>query len=194
MTRTGLALSLAAAVACCAGLGCDFFIEPAPDVEHPKEFDLEGITISYPGNWKAVREVEKIEEITMTTATFESGGHATAIVQHMKPGIPVAGTDWAGEYMKGIQQASGEELGGLANVGESVKSPVTHSILGEEREGTRQVFNISLLGESVPHSLDLYPVELEDRTIIFLSQVATEDEAKARPAFDLILDSAKKPK
>ena len=40
----GLTLVLGATLACSASFGCNFFVEPKPDVEHPQEFDLEGIT------------------------------------------------------------------------------------------------------------------------------------------------------
>ncbi len=185
-----VAIALVSAVGVPA-LGCGWLIEPKPDVDNPKAFELDGLSLSYPGNWSVSQESEAVENVTITTATFESTGNAMLIVQQFAPSVPLDMSELATEYASTIQSSASTEMGGIATVNVGASTEISREILGASRNGRQTHMSISVLGESVPHTLDVLGAELEDRTVVFISQVADEDRAKSLPAFELIMDSAK---
>ncbi len=163
--------------------------EPAADVANAKRYAGHDIAFDYPGNWKQTEESEVIEGIEMVTITTESPGSSLAIVQQFRPSVPIELEDVLADFTQGMRESLSEEMGGVVGMTDKAVSPVSHTMLGEPREGRRKQYTLSLLGESADHTVDIYAAELEDRGVIVYIQAADEDRSKAEPGFELVLGS-----
>ena len=81
------------------------------------------------------------------------------------------------------------QIGGLVDYAQGDTKPIERMIHGSMRSGLESRFTLSLLGESVPHTAQLFPVELDDRVVLVFLQVADEDRAAHGAGFDMIVDS-----
>ena len=172
-----------------AASGCGFFVEPAPDIDNPKTASAPGFTMSYPGNWKTSTEAEKIEGFTVTTLTIESSGNALAMIQVYEPGIEMGAEEVFGLFMSGVQDASKEELGGMLNVNTGSSTAMTRTVIGEEWQGRKGQFTVTLLGEKVPSRIETLQHYAEERSVVVFLQAPSEDWAKAKPGFDQVMDT-----
>ncbi|NVB37818.1 hypothetical protein G6O69_08230 [Pseudenhygromyxa sp. WMMC2535] len=187
--RSLLVSLLTACLLAAAPAGCGLFGEPKADVDNPVHFTDDGFAFDHPGNWETQVEREDIDEVTLTTVYVQSKyGNAMVIVQQFTPAVPLNYDQLAADFMLGIEEgtpdiASVEELDGGDR-------PVIHrELLGAEREGRKVRYAPSVLGESVAHTVEIYFVELEARTLVIYTQVPDEDRGKAERGFDLVLDS-----
>jgi hypothetical protein len=170
-------------------LGCGMFGEPKPDIAAAQRHTGAGLTFEYPGNWEAEVEQEQLEGMTLTMITVSSKhGNAVAIVQQFQP-LPVVDRDQiVQDFYEGITEA----VPGVAKINRldgGTAATIHRALLGAEREGRKLRYSIEIMGESVPHTVDMIFAELEDRLVIVYSQIPDEDREKAMPGFELIMDS-----
>ncbi|MEM6292346.1 MAG: hypothetical protein AAGA54_13820 [Myxococcota bacterium] len=185
----GRRLSLVAAVSTLA-LGCGFFMEPTPDVDNPEQASAGAVEVKYPGNWKTSLETDTIEGVEFSSLTIESSGNAIAVVQVFEPAVPLEPDEVFTMYMEGVTEASKTEMGGLVDVGtQTATSPFSHDLLGSSVEGRTATYNLSMLGETVPHKIQTVHTSTDDYTVVVVAQAPAEDWAKAEPGFELIYGS-----
>ncbi len=171
-------------------LGCGMFGEPTPDLDDKQRYAEHGLSFEYPGNWKTEVEQEQLPGGVSLTSITVSGkrGNAMTIVQQFQPAVPVDYDDLVGEFVVGVREA----MPGFVEARQldSGDWPTIHrQLFGAEREGRKVRYAIELLGESVPHTVDIYFAELEDRLVVVYAQIPDEDRDKAMPGFNLIMDS-----
>ena len=181
---------LLAPLALATSTGCDLFGEPKPDVANKQTFSGEGLHFDYPGNWESQVERETVEGGVTLTSIFVQAkrGNAMAIVQQFSPAVPVDYDMLVAEFVKGVQEgmpgfASAKQLDG------GQWPAINRTLVGADRPGRQVHYAAEVLGESVPHTVEIFFVELEDRTVVVYTQVPDEDRGKAVPGFDLLLDS-----
>ncbi|MEM7152582.1 MAG: hypothetical protein AAF799_07060 [Myxococcota bacterium] len=182
-------------IALCAGLstGCEAIVdaligEPDADVEHPKSFSHSGLSFSYPGNWEVEAEQETIEDIGVTTLTVESSGSALLMIVQYQPSGEF-GEDYAEEFLDDVVKEMAATADGAFTVKSLGVQDATRTLFGREVRGRQKALSTSMLGEKVPHTQRAFVVDLEDRSVVTYSQIADEDAKKARPGFELVLDS-----
>jgi hypothetical protein len=179
--RSSLLLSFA-----CGSLACGLFGEPKADVDNPKRYAANGIVFDYPGNWSAKDETETIEGIELHTVEVESSGSALAIVNQYRPGFEIDIDEVADDLVEAMREGLGT-LGKVVSLSPGSQREVEHEIVGAVRYGRERAFDSTALGEKVPHTVRIFPIELDDRTVVLYLQSADEDRAKANPGFDLLL-------
>ena len=169
--------------------GCDLLGEPAPNVGSPSHHAAHGLEFDYPGNWTLKAEVEDAEGIQIYTAEIESSGSALAMVQQFQPALPLDIDELMVDITAGLQEGAKEELGGMFDYSDLGTTDIERSMLGQARSGKAKRYALSALGEKVEHTMQMYPVELEDRSLILYMQIPDEDRTKAQPGFDQVFDT-----
>ena len=180
-------LSIVVGFACV--FGCGMFGEPAPNVGSPNHHDAHGVAFDYPGDWTLKGDVSDAEGLELYTAEIESKGNALVMVQQFKPAVPLDIEELMVEVSAGMQEGAKEELGGMAEYTDGGATDVDRMLLGETRAGKAKRFTLGLLGQKVAHTMHLYPLELDDRSLVLYLQIPDEDSATVQPGFDQILDS-----
>jgi hypothetical protein len=170
-------------------VGCGMFGEPAPNVGSPNHHDAHGLAFDYPGNWTLKGDVDDSDGISLYTAEVESPGNALVMVQQFKPAVPLDIEALIVEVSAGMKDGAKEELGGMAEYTDDGTGDIDRTLLGETRKGKEKRFTLGLLGQKVAHTMHLYPVELDDRSLVLYLQIPDEDRSKVLPGFDQILDS-----
>jgi hypothetical protein len=170
-------------------LGCHLLGEPTPNVGSPNHHAAHGLEFDYPGNWTLKGEVDNEEGIELYTANVESSGNAIAMVQQFKPALELDVEQMMIDVTAGMKEGAEQELGGVVDYSDGSTDDVQREFLGETRSGKEKHFTLGFLGEKVAHTMQMYPVELEDRALILYMQIPDEDRAKAQPGFDQIFAS-----
>ncbi len=155
----------------------------------PSHHAANGLEFDYPGNWKLKSEMQNEAGVELYTAEIESSGNAIAMVQQFKPWVPLVVDELMVDIAAGMREGAKQELGGVVDYVEGDVVDVERTLLGETRTGKEKRFTLSLLGEKVAHTMQIYPVELEDRSLILYMQIPDEDRGKAQPGFDQIYDT-----
>jgi hypothetical protein len=182
MSRLGL-------VVLAGTLGCHLLGEPTPNVGSPNHHAANGLDFDYPGNWTLKSEMQNEEGIALYTAEIESSGNAIAMVQQFEPSVPLEVDQLMVDLTTGMREGAQQEFGGVIDYADGRIVDVERTLLGQTRTGKEKQFTLSALGEKLAHTMQVYPVELEDRSLILYMQVPDEDRAKAQPGFDQIYDS-----
>jgi len=170
--------------------GCGILGEPKADVVNRLEFDRDGLSFDYPGNWETQVERETVEGGVTLTSVFVQAkrGNAMVIVQQFSPAVPVDYDMLVSEFVKGVQEgmpgfASAKQLDG------GQWPELTRKLVDSERPGRQVHYAAEVLGESVPHTVEIFFVEAEDRTVVVYTQVPDEDRSKAEAGFNLVMDT-----
>ncbi len=170
-------------------LGCGMFGEPKPDVADAQHHSAAGLSFEYPGNWKTEFEQEHVEGTTITTFTVSSKfGNAVTIVQQFQPLLALDHDQIVLDFFQGVQGAV-PELAKVSRLDGGKAETIQRSLFGAERDGRKLRYEIVVLDESVPHTVDMIFAELDDRLVIVYTQIPDEDRSKAMPGFDLVMDS-----
>ena len=166
-----------------------FFVEPQPDVENPKTFTGREIAFSYPGNWKATASTLCEGEITARIVEIESAGNAYLAVQVFSPAMSLDPAELLEETTREMHMEISRVSGGLVNSGDGITTDVTRQLLGAVRPGKKRSLTVEVFGERVPHTIEIYAVELQNLSVVVLSTGADEDLRKLGPGYALVLDS-----
>ncbi|MBW2278067.1 MAG: hypothetical protein JRF63_11270 [Deltaproteobacteria bacterium] len=186
----GLALSatlLAGCSSCEAVSG--FFVEPAPELEHPQTYSGAEVAFYYPGNWKATESNLSDVGVTAKIIEVESAGNAYLAVQIFTPALPLDALELLDETTRAMHAEVSRMSGGLVRSGDGITTDVTRQLLGAVRAGKRRQLTLEVLGEQVPHTIEVYAVELAQLSVVVLTTGADEDMSRLGPGYAQVLDS-----
>lgn len=167
--------------------------ERSPDLSSTSFYSKDGISFSYPGNWTVSKDATEAGDTEYRYLFVESPGDAILIIQRYKPAIDLTLEEFAAE----LKTTRDAEVEGMFQVGDfrpmhvksEIDSQVQAIIAGETRDGIRQSFAISVLGEKVPHYSTFFRIDDLQQTIFVVAQAATEDWELVEPAFQLVQSS-----
>lgn len=160
--------------------------EQRADVEHPRVYEREGLSFQYPGNWKANGQVL---EGGLQHVELESPGDAIIFVQR----FPFEGEELLDveAYSRELSMSAKEEMP-IGELHPGKISQITFKRSDQvELKGHRESFEVSLLGQRVPHERVIFGYPPGLPRVVVVCQIATEDMKKARPACDLALQTVK---
>jgi hypothetical protein len=169
----------------CAGLGG----EPPADLSARNTYDQHGVRFEYPGNWRLAEEVTTGEGVEARLLTIETPGDAVVLIHDIRPPSAMTLAEFSSTYQQGMRDQLQGVTGGLLELTDLGSEPLTRSLLGQEVAGVRERYTIFVLGKSIPHTLDLYPANGGEHTVVVVTQVADEDRRQVELGFDLILDT-----
>ncbi len=155
--------------------------EEAADLTNPKVYDSNQIFFKYPANWE-------ISQDTYTPAVHnlfvETPGDALVIFQSFPANLANDLKIFSKEFSESMQEQT--PIGKISN--SDLKSIPKEGGF----EWIEEEFEISILGESIPHKRIYGSKKIANRQIILIFQSATEDYPKAVPGFQLIRDTLEK--
>jgi hypothetical protein len=156
-----------------------------------ESYEKDGVRFSHFSNWKVSKD-EPIEGAPGTRVLHVEGPDS-ALMSIIW--LPAASETTLADFAASVAQGRAEEvkkaLGPIEAMQESTGSsePSTDQIAGHERTGIRQKFDIVLLGNHVPHEATFYLLETPTHKVILMSQVAKENLAATRPAWQKVYDT-----
>lgn len=165
------------------------FTEPRADIEHPKRASADGVSFEYPGNWELEEETDEIEGIVLRQLTVESPGSATAIVQLMRPPIDVDLERYSASFLQGMNEELKSGWTALIAQGKATNQPVRGTLFGEAAEGRKITMALSIAGEKMPFTIEIWAKRSATATIVLITMVPDEDAAKASPGLEQIKKS-----
>jgi hypothetical protein len=188
--RIGLLLAAALLAGCstCSDIS-GFFVEPEPDLENPNTYGGAEVAFRYPGNWKATESILSELGVTAKIIELESPGNAYLAVQVFNPALPIDVSDMLDETTRMMQQEMARITGGLVTADHGVTVDCSRQLLGALRQGKRRSLSVEVLGERVPHTVEIYVVEISGYTIVVLTTGADEDMSRLGPGYALALDT-----
>ena len=155
--------------------GC---FEQVADVANPKGYDSHQLSFQYPRNWQ-------ISEDTFTPQVHnlfvESPGDALVIIQCYNSGTT--------QDLKAFSESFSENARTETPLGEFSDSNFRTLSKEAGYDWIQEEFEISLLGESIPHKRIFGTKKINIRQVLLIFQVAIEDYLKAEPGLNLIRDT-----
>lgn len=191
MPREVLSISLVMAVALAVPLGS---CKRGPNVKSLNTFDEDGISFSYPKNWKISRDSKlgstggarlvmvegASDEVAIITALPQYGG-GMSLPQY----VDTMASGRTKEAKKMFKIGSVETV----SSGESTRSPI-FSTFGEKKlEGLGEEFSIAVLGHPVPHRANYFLIDGEGSRTFLVAQAPKERFAAAEPGFAVVFSS-----
>lgn len=155
----------------------------------PKTYSMHGLELTHPGDWAVTTTEEESDGVRYVDVTIESDDSGIVLVQQIEPAVDVDRDELMTMMTDELRKETESQVGGLIDFEQGAKQTITRSILGSERTGVESRFTLTLLGQRVPHTAQMFPCVLADRTIVLYLQVADEDRADHLAGFDGILDS-----
>lgn len=172
------------AIAAIAALGCGGLLgEPAPDVANPRTEVIGGVTFKVPGNWTTTTEYAD----GLRNTTVESDGSAFAMVQEFDQSIQMDASAYAKLIRDELEGQVDATFGDAVQTTKGDVSPVSRPWFGQMHEGATVPVSVGAAGIVVPFTLEVFQREVDGHTLLVYTQVADEDAAVVRPAFDLIV-------
>ena len=151
-----------------------------------KEYSKDGVKFTYPDNWK-ITEDNIIEGKSRFINLEDADNSIMAIT------LPEAGyTFELKEYSDNYVESMKTEIP-IGTLTDSSTEDTQRKINGQQNQGIRKKFSITLLGEKVPHIVDFFSVPSREGDAIVLIQVPEEDWKAADKEFQIIFDSLKLP-
>jgi len=152
------------------------------------------VALRYPGNWKITEDkTEKSTGVKIHYLNVESPDNGIFLIVVFSKPIPLTVQQWhqnlasaRGRHVEDMTRVGGKEFG-KAKQGKTTE--IVATIGGKKTPGVREKFNMTLLGEAVPHITEVFRVSNKARTAYLQTQAPEEDWAKERPGFNLVLSS-----
>lgn len=157
--------------------------------DEAKAYAEHGLSFSHRASWDLETERDDTSGVELVIITVDGPDSALAMIEQFRPKIAIDAAELMATLTQEMRVEAEGQIGGLVGYEQRGTKSITRKILGAERNGLESQFSISLLGEQVPHTAQLFPIELDDRTIIVFLQVADEDRAAHAAGFDTIVDS-----
>lgn len=191
--RLGFATALALST---LSSGCWLIgVEPKPDTANPKSVSYQDFTFDHPGNWSGEGATETIETFEVNTFTLESKGSALVMVQVAHPALGFQPEEFMKGFMDGVTETVDEEYGGMIGAKAGGHVAITKTVMGEEWEGRKGHFTVSVLSERVPTTIEMFGADIDDNTsVVIYLQAPNEDQAKVAPGFEQVVSSFAKAK
>jgi hypothetical protein len=149
-----------------------------------KEYRKDGLSFSYPDNWRITEDT--IIDQGIRHVNIEDSDNSLFIVQIMSFEMTVDLEEYADTFVKDI--AAKIPVGNISGVTSEVTN---RSISGRNYDGVRRRYSMSLLGETVSHTVDFFLIESENSRTLLTIQAPDEDRKAAEPEFKVISDSLK---
>lgn len=170
------------------GTGCS----KGPDIAGAKDVQDDPATFKYPGNWKLEKEREAVEGVTTTTYTVEpTDGLAMILV--FTPALEIDVEQFSADMLKNMDATlrSDYSVGSLELLKkmDGKKLPNTRKISGADRQGLKVQVTLTVMGQKVPMTQEIYAVTGEASSAVVLYQTADEDAARDAPGYQLIFDT-----
>lgn len=165
----GFGLALVLTLAACG--------EPAANVAEPKAYDRLGVQVQIPGNWKLADD-QRLGGVHYLTV--ESPGTAVFIAM-----VQSDRNRELEEFAHSFSaEADKQAPAATEHQGRFDLSAFDHGTI-------REHYTVSLGGVKVPHLREYHKITGARRAAFLVTQSADEDQARARPGFDLMLKSFK---
>jgi hypothetical protein len=155
----------------------------------PETYSQHGLEFTYPGDWEVETKVEDVDGQQYIDVTVEGPDSAIAFVQQIRPPVELDRDELMTMMTDELRKETEAQIGGLVDFQQGARETISRTIVGSERTGIQSSFSLTLLGQRVPHTAQMFPFVLDDRTIVLYLQVADEDRADHVAAFDTLLDS-----
>ncbi len=153
--------------------------EKAADVGHPQDYNKQGLSFQYPGNWKLT---EGEPDGNYSYINIKSPGNALMMVLYFKdlesPMVLINIAQTMSSMFK-------EELK-LGSMREEDFKGIEGVVSSNYVKGVRETFVLDMYGTVVPHHRDYYKAERSNDVVLFLSQAADEDSEIAETGFEFI--------
>ncbi len=168
------------------GLGAGLILAcgGAPDLDSPKTLTTQRISFDYPGNWTIESEQSRNEGLLMGLHEVEGTDSAMVFVTAYDAQAPFAAHDVAEMY---IDALPGQLMGMEMEV--TGRGTTTATVAGQSREGAEVRFTARLFDVDVPHTVQVFTLQSQQRTASVIVQVADEDRAMEQPGIDLVLQT-----
>ena len=155
--------------------------ERTADITSPTTYNKEGLSFSYPGNWKIIEDKGQGD---IRCIFIESPGNAVFVIQTCPNQEAIPLQQFAEQFPEIAQQ---ETL--FSSIGTSSFSDLEKSERSGGRYGVQEEFSSKALGIQRQYIRRYYFVTNDTQTAYLISQVATADLSKVKAGFGLILNS-----
>lgn len=147
-----------------------------------KSYSKDGFSFTHPDNWTITEDA--IQEGDIRVVDAEDADNSLFIISL----VSKDNTFDLDEQVQYFKKGFGKNLP-IGKVEGMVASNISRVINGTERSGRRLKFAISLMGEKVPHTTDMFVIEGEKLNALVTLQAPEEDWAAAEKEFQVMLDS-----
>lgn len=187
--RVAAAVSLTAVIFTAAGCNvAQKILDPVKKERkeiRTKPYEKDGLSFSCPDNWSVTED--EILETGIRHVNAEDADNSLFILSLMSSDSTVDLDDHATTFMKQLPAniPVGKILPGVKN------ERTARMIGGQNREGVRRKYSVSLMGEVVPHTVDFFFVEGVRSNALITIQTPDEDQKAAEKEIQTIADSLK---
>ncbi|MCO6511370.1 MAG: hypothetical protein J5I65_11325 [Aridibacter famidurans] len=155
--------------------------EKPAEIAVPQQYNKDGISFTYPGNWSVT---EDVEQDGYRYVIVETPGDALFMVQVYDEDEAFDLDLFVESYS---EQMKAEIPFGTAEKGS--RSSIERLIDGELRTGVYERFPVSLVGMKVPQVIEYYRVDSGGNAYFLITFVSDEDLEMVSPGFDQIFGS-----
>lgn len=149
-----------------------------------KTYEKNDLSFSYPDNWK-INEDEMLEE-GARYVTVEDSDNSLFIMTVFAPGDAIDLETYGQNFLAGL---STDIPGG--RISDAKKSAVRRTVNNQNLEGIEYKYSAVVLGESIPHTANMFSVKLKKGDAVIVVQAPDEDWKAADKEFQVIFDSLK---
>ncbi len=160
--------------------------EKMANIDSPQSYSKDGLSFSYPGNWK-ITEEEVFEEITRFI-NIESPGNANVMICFYDFEDDETLMEFATEFSRDMASEI-EDTIPLSKVGKIEFSKVTREGVSGPIEGLSNKIPLVFLGQKVPQVLEYFTLKKQSKTVFIVCQSSEEDLEKTEPAFKQIVET-----
>ena len=161
---------------CMLLIGCG---EPIAQTKKPQLYNKNGVSFSYPGNWKITEDISLGADARVIL--IESPGDAIMCIQIYPEKQALSLVD----YAKWFESNSATNVPFLKVTKSTFGTTQKHGVF----ERITADFSVVLLGENVPHTREFRRRQFASSFCYFTCQVASKDHDKTTSGFDQVLNS-----
>lgn len=147
-----------------------------------KSYHKDGLRFSYPDNWKVTEDT--ILENNVRHVNVEDGDNTLFIIQIMSSDYEVDLEDHAGNVVKEIRTSLP-----VGNVVKVAFGTASREFSGKKYDGVRREYSVSVLGQTLPHTIDLFLIRGETANALVMIQAPDDDLKAAEKEVQTIADS-----
>ncbi len=159
----------------------------APNATYSKD----GVSFEHPASWKVTEDSVAQDETRLRSIDLE--GPDDAVVTLMfSPFLKAQNIEAFAATTAKNRAESAKSASAVAQqlrFGPVTTTPITRNVAGQESKGVSQRFEVSLLGQKLPHEARFFKANLGETTAIIMTQVADESAKAVEPGFALALDT-----
>ena len=151
--------------------------ETAPQVEKPQYYNKNGLTLTYPGDWKMESD-DNLEGGRVLLLESPDNAIITVFIlsEDDQRDLEQIAKDYGEIFKDSLPEAF---------------TVTTTSLKAVDDTRWRELFRIDFMGEFVPHIREYKLTRSGNSRVVFVSQVASDERDIVLPAFKMIEDSLK---